>query len=429
MWVIVRLAFKAYFRKIYLIDRDKIPKKGALVMTPNHPSAFMEACLLACFQPRSLYFLVRGDIFSNPRFLPFLRGTHQVPIFRAQDGFSNLRKNDETFRFCYLTLSLKRTVVIFPESKTIWEKRLRPIQKGAAKLSFGAMRNHPDLDLKIVPVGVNFEDPRKFQSDVMIRFGDPIDLNSYLDQYEAHPQQTIRNVSNELGTRMEKLVYILGDKEKENAFDIAEEMFRNSFYRVQSTIFEYQYMRFSEEKRLSSFFNSSDSNSFRVKVEGYQDLLEVKKIKDIQVCQSGFPFWKNVLSVIFSTPLWVGGLVLTSFPAFISYKITTSRVKDQAFVGPIKMSLGIFLYGVYFLLATILFISLCGWNGLFLTIILMSLAYFVARTHLHHLNTWKSIYFMVTNRASMNELRLKRTSIMDQMHKIVFDENSISNAK
>lgn len=425
MWVIVRLAFKAYFRKIYLIDRDKVPKKGALVMTPNHPSAFMEACLLACFQPRSLYFLVRGDIFSHPRYLPFLRGTHQVPIFRARDGFSNLRKNDETFRFCYLTLSLKRTIVIFPESRTIWEKRLRPIQNGAAKLSFGALRNHPDLDLKIVPVGVNFEDPRKFQRDVIIRFGDPIDLTTYIDRYEEQPHQAISSVSNELGRRMEKLIYILGDKEKESAFNMAEEMYRNSCIRNQSTIFEYHHKRFIEEKKLSAFFNSSDSESFRAEVEAYQDLLHIKRIKDIHVVQSEVPFWKNLLSVLFSTPLWIVGLVLTSFPALISRSITITKIDDQAFVGPVKISLGILLYGVYFIIATIVMISQFGWYGLFLLIILMSLAYFVARTHLHHLDTWKTVFLLITNRSLMNELKMKRNEMMDQIHKTIFDENDI----
>jgi hypothetical protein len=249
-----------------------------------------------------------------------------------------------------------------------------------------------------------------------------------LEEYEEHPQQAISNVSNELGARMEKLVYILGDKEKENAFNLAEEMYRNSFHSNQSSIFEYHYERFSEGKRLSSYFNSDGGNSFRAQVEDYQEILEVKKIKDIHVCQSGMPFWKNLLSVIFSTPLWVVGLILTSAPAFISNKITGSKVKDQAFVGPVKISLGILLYSVYFSLATILFISLCGWYGLILTIILMSLAYFVARTHFHHLNTWESIYFMITNRVSMDELRLKRNSIIDQMHQIIFDENSIANA-
>ena len=141
---IAALALKIFFRKIYFTNRNRIPDGKPLILAINHPTAFIEPCILACFLPIKLYFLVRGDLFKKAHFSKMLNLLHMVPIFRKQEGLDQLSKNDETFDFCYKALKDHKTVVILPEGKTIQEKRLRPIRKGLARIAFGTYEKYGD---------------------------------------------------------------------------------------------------------------------------------------------------------------------------------------------------------------------------------------------------------------------------------------------
>ena len=66
---IAAYALKIFFRKIYFTNRDRIPKGKPLILAINHPTAFIEPCILACFLPIKLHFLVRGDLFKKPLFI------------------------------------------------------------------------------------------------------------------------------------------------------------------------------------------------------------------------------------------------------------------------------------------------------------------------------------------------------------------------
>ena len=153
--VLMTLALRVYFRNIDLRGIDRIPKKGPILFACNHPSSFMEACILACFQPRELHFLVRGDVFSIKWLKPLLIKTNQIPIFRFRDGFSKLKKNKNTFSATYEVLNRGGAVIIYPEGSTEMVKQLRPLQRGLARMAFGLLDGDRDHPLQVVPVGVN----------------------------------------------------------------------------------------------------------------------------------------------------------------------------------------------------------------------------------------------------------------------------------
>src|SRR5690606_7740872 len=126
-----------------------------------------------------LHFLTRGDFFRKSLFAWFLRQTHQVPIFRSEDGFDKLRTNRDTFSFCYQALEEHKVIVIFPETKTETEKRLRTVQKGAARIAYGTLaRGMIAEPLRILPVGVTFSDPVTYRSMVTVRCGTTIPVFS-----------------------------------------------------------------------------------------------------------------------------------------------------------------------------------------------------------------------------------------------------------
>ena len=125
---IVRFALKIFFRKINLSNLDNIPVGKPVILAANHPTAFLEPCILACFQKRGLFYLVRGDIFANKSFAYILKGLHMLPVYRKRDrGYGFIKQNYSTFSTCHETLANNRTVMILAEGTTEHEKRLRPL--------------------------------------------------------------------------------------------------------------------------------------------------------------------------------------------------------------------------------------------------------------------------------------------------------------
>ncbi|MEY4108182.1 MAG: hypothetical protein RL181_2524, partial [Bacteroidota bacterium] len=173
---IARLALLIYYRKIYLSHLERIPRGKPVILASNHPTAFMEPCLMAVFMRQPLSYLVRGDFFQKPIYNFLLRALKMIPIYRIIDlGYQGLKNNFATFAACYEALSRNQTIMIFPEGMTLHEKRLRPIQKGIGRIVAGAYQQYPDMqEIFVVPVGVNFTYAEQPRGEAMIDIGEPI---------------------------------------------------------------------------------------------------------------------------------------------------------------------------------------------------------------------------------------------------------------
>ena len=176
---ILAIAARVYFKRIQVFGQENIPDQGPVLLACNHPSAFMEGCLVAGFTKRPLHFIVRGDVFQLKWLKPLLKRTNQVPIFRFRDGFSKLRKNKSAFDTIYSVLASGAAVIIYPEGSTSLIKQRRPLQKGLAKIAFGAMEKFDGMPLKVIPIGINYSEILKFRSDVSIIIGPPMDVKPF----------------------------------------------------------------------------------------------------------------------------------------------------------------------------------------------------------------------------------------------------------
>ena len=116
------LGIRANYQHICISNTDRIPVDKPVILAANHPTAFMEPCILACFLGRPLYFLVRGDFFKQPLYNFLLRQLNMLPVFRMRDGgYRNLKNNYSTFEACFEALKSNKTIMILAEGRTIHE--------------------------------------------------------------------------------------------------------------------------------------------------------------------------------------------------------------------------------------------------------------------------------------------------------------------
>ena len=84
-----KLTFQMLYRNVRFSGMEHIPKGVPIIFATNHPSAFLEPCLMATWLPRSLSFIVRGDLFKTKFKRLLLASMHLVPMFRVKDGGLN----------------------------------------------------------------------------------------------------------------------------------------------------------------------------------------------------------------------------------------------------------------------------------------------------------------------------------------------------
>ncbi len=350
---ITATVFKVYFRKIYVLDKNKVPKTGPILLACNHPMAFSEACLLACFLDRPLHFLVRGDVFKS-QWKWFFKWTHQVPIYRFRDGFSNMRKNADSFKWVHKTLKNGKVILIFSEGNTKFQKKLAPLQKGTAKIAFGAYENAGTVDLKIVPVGVNYSDGTSFRSDVMVKVGDPLSLSDYLKLYSKDHHEAIRLLTEDLSTALLPQVLHIEKGEDEIVFNKMSNYFLRKNPEKLWPILDTDPTRFYRERNIANKLNSLSGET----KQSLHNLLikdQTRGSTEIGILKTGF--------LMIGAPAALLGFILNAVPFYIAKYISGKKVKQKEFYSPVRMGLLIILYLFWFLIWLLVLFSIFGWSA------------------------------------------------------------------
>lgn len=153
---------------------------GPLLLAANHPNSFLDAVILDILFEKPIWSLARGDVFKKPFYIKLLTMLKILPVFRTSEGVENLDVNYKTFDACKDIFRSKGVVLVFSEGKCINEWHLRPLKKGTARLAIGSWQE--GIDLRVLPVGINYSSFRRFGKNVFLNFGniiskEDIDLN------------------------------------------------------------------------------------------------------------------------------------------------------------------------------------------------------------------------------------------------------------
>ena len=337
---IVKMVLSIYFRKVFIIGKDKIPKDKPLLIACNHPTGFIEPCVMACFLPISLHFMTRGDFFEKPLFNWFLRATHQLPIYRKKDGFKSLRKNPNNFNEAVTKLKEGGKIIIYIEGSTSQDRLLRPFKKGLGRIAGEVITSDPACELMVLPTCVNFSDANRFRSSVSVEIFEPIALDDY-DFSEEKKFETVNALTNDIYASMAQGVFHLSDLSQQDKFN---RMFSKHLYDGYPS-FRPLVVESSHVKDVGFKL----ANSLEVLEEvGHDDKFEWEEKTTIG------DQLKSVLLFPFATVGWI----LNVIPAQISVSFTKKKVSSREFIGPIIIASSLVIYLVYFLLIIILGILL-----------------------------------------------------------------------
>ena len=208
----IKIGFYFYFKKIKVNGYENIPKEGALMFVCNHPNALLDPLLVKTHTYKDMFVLTRASVFSNKFIIKIFESVKMIPIYRKRDGLSTISKNDAIFERCYDILNDKKSILIFPEGSHSLLRKVRPLSKGFTRIVFGAFEKYPSLELKIVPVGLNYSTPTKYPCSVTITFGKPINANKFYNADDLF--SSIDLLKEEVSQHMQELaIHIEGNNE------------------------------------------------------------------------------------------------------------------------------------------------------------------------------------------------------------------------
>lgn len=308
-------ALRFYFRRWQVQEITPIPK-GPVIFVSNHQNAFLDAILISCSSSREPWFITRANVFSNNLVKKILNTLQMIPVYRFRDGFNTLRKNDEVIDYCVKLLAQQNAILIFGEGNHNDQWYLRPLQKGFARIAIAAEeRNNWELNVQIVPVGVQYESHTDFRSRVLVSFGNPISVKEIFN--------------NELGAQenFERLIKRTSEGIKPLMLHIEPDNYENrlNFWQTNREVKEDLAEQLSVDQKL-------------VSENPLPDFAQYEK-KD-QTPKAGF------------NPIRIYESINHFPPRFILRWILKNKVKDPQFIGSIKYSLGMVLVPGFYIIQT-----------------------------------------------------------------------------
>lgn len=338
---ITKVALRFFFKHIYWVDYDKVPKGKPVIFAANHPTAFVEPCILACFADRPLYFLVRGDFFRKPLYAFLLKGLHMLPIFRKKDGgFGDLKNNFKTFSACSQALAEGKSIMILAEGCAENEKRLRPLQKGTGRLALSTLMENKDLELTVVPVGVNYSNPLRWRSEVMINFGDPISVKDYFPDYLENPIAAVNQFTKDLEIKMRQLVWHVEDEKWDEQIDQLISLQQNivppgrSYFSDNQVPFQLGFIAIEKWNQLNEEIQQKLSDSLEI----YWKKLSRGSVQPQLDYSIGFLPSQLIFLVVF-TPLALLGFLTNFIPAILAKYICDKKVENDTFYTPVLIAI------------------------------------------------------------------------------------------
>lgn len=311
----------------------------------------MDALHVAVTIKPVIYFLTRAQAFSPDIVGKFLWSINMMPVYRVRDGFSSIQKNNEIFEKCIQYLKNKDTILVFAEANHNLKRRIRPLSKGFTRIAFGAEEKYDwDLDLQIVPVGVNYTRHRKAGNTVQVNYGKPIAVTKYRESYLEDERKGVESMKRDVSDAMKDLVFHV-----ENLNE----------YQAQKILWDE--LEPDEHKTI----DPDIANARIAKTKPYltEEIIDKAKTLNKKADKAGVELQdlaskKDLdLKKILLSPFYLFSLINNAIPYQPVRYMVDNIIKDQAFDASIKFLLSLLFFPAFYLIILIILaLSGVGWT-------------------------------------------------------------------
>ncbi|WP_400192894.1 lysophospholipid acyltransferase family protein [Hymenobacter sp. B81] len=389
----VQLALRVFFRQLQLRHPGRLNTEGPLIIAANHPNTLMDPLLIAAHRRQQIASLAKSTFFQHPVSRWLMEISKCIPVYRRQDAETGeadvapeelARRNEQVFVRCYDHLDAGGSLMIFPEGTSVAERRLRPLKTGAARIALGAeARRNFELGVQLLPVGLNYSDPRRFRSDALVNVARPIRVADYADLYRHNPEQAADALTEELRRRLETRLVITRDDAEDALVRQVEATFGQYLVPDHDDHAATPHENFQLTRTLLhalAWYEQHDPahlGELRRHLQLYEAALRTHRLSD-EALRRGTPqqrAWRGVTTALklgLGFPVYAHGVVHNYLPYIIPSMVARRLTREVEFIAPIMLVTGMLSFGLLYPLQTWLVHRLTG-SGWLAALYLLSL--------------------------------------------------------
>ncbi len=366
---VVQVALRVFFRRAEVRHRKRLALPGPLLLAVNHPNTLMDPLLVAANMPRPTAFLAKSTFFKNPALRAVFESANCLPIYRRQDAEAAAAasgraldaaqlhaQNEAAFGKCYDYLEQGRAIMIFPEGTSVSERKLRPLKGGAARIALGAEARHGfRLGLHVVPVGLNYFDPTRFRSDVLLNAAPPIAVATYAAAYAADPDAAADALTAAIQEALERRLVISHDAAGDALAQQIEDTFGDHLNPDDDPDTLYDNFQLGRTLlQAVAYFEQHDPArlaALRAQLGDYLAALHRHGLDDAALDAHRRGRWAGLLNLVLGLPVWLYGLINNylpyQLPAAVARRVTPTEPEFRAAV---MLGVGLVAFPVFYAL-------------------------------------------------------------------------------
>lgn len=367
------VAMRPFYRRIFISNFEKIPLDAPVILAANHPTGFVDPLVLSAYVKKDMWHMTRGDLFRKPWAAALMRSCNMFPVYRFREGFEDTRRNNEVFDYCTQKLAENEILTIYVEGNSAHEKRLRPLQKGAARIAFSAFEKKRQPNLQIIPIGANYTYADQPRSEFMFAAGEPIFVADFFEKYQSNPAAATNELTSEIEKRLREIVIVVKNPADDAFVDQLHLLYRNPIDQPLAPHFSSDNGRLLDEKAIADHVNNLPENEkteLESQTNAYFTNIKKAGVTDFGLVQPGWASWAwTLLGVVGFLPALVGKMLVWP-PAALARWVMKKKARKAEFRSSIEMGVGILAYSVIWFPA-ILIAAFCTKNPVFIAIALL----------------------------------------------------------
>jgi 1-acyl-sn-glycerol-3-phosphate acyltransferase len=370
-----------FYKKIIVLNKENIPQNEHLIFAPNHQNALMDALAIATNLKKQPAFLARSDIFKNPFIANLLYLFKMLPVYRIRDGIDTIGNNEKTFEKTIDVIKNKNGLIMLPEGNHSKFRRLQVLKKGICRIAFQSEEStNFNLNIKIIPIGLDYSNHQKARSTLVIKFGKPIEVRKFKELYLENSQKGMRALKEEISDRIKELMLHIETSQYYDLYNRIRLIYGSKMAKNQG-IDEYkQPLALELDQKTVNVLNKYHDkfgdglDNLKGKVEQFTQLSTKLNI-DHQVLENGHSSLINLLikslAALLFLPVFIFGFINNLLPYYIPEWLS-GKIKDKQFHSSILFVTSMFLFPFFYLIQTLLvsFLPLSGFYtaGYFLSL-------------------------------------------------------------